>query len=71
MLSGHFTTCAEITERKKKREKRGREGVKREITSHPTTPLLNYNNLTHMGWPTTAEGAARRAALGDHSPASS
>lgn len=30
---------------------RGREGMKREITSHPTTSLLNYNNLTHMGWP--------------------
>lgn len=25
--------------------------MKREITSHPTTSLLNYNNLTHMVWP--------------------
>lgn len=32
------------------RERR-REGMKREITSHPTTSLLNYNNLTHMGRP--------------------
>lgn len=25
--------------------------MKREITSHPAPSLLNYNNLTHMGWP--------------------
>lgn len=25
--------------------------MKREITSHPTPSLLNYNNLTHMRWP--------------------
>lgn len=46
MLAGPSTTCAEISERE-----RGREGMKREITSHPTPSLLNYNNLTHMGWP--------------------
>lgn len=36
-----------LRERKRERE---REGMKREITSHPTPSLLNYNNLTHMGW---------------------
>ncbi|TNN25432.1 hypothetical protein EYF80_064438 [Liparis tanakae] len=25
--------------------------MKREITSHPTPSLLNYDNLTHMGRP--------------------
>lgn len=46
MLAGHFTTCAEISERE---HERGRVRMKREITSHPTPSLLNYNNLTHMG----------------------
>ena len=49
MLAGHFTTRAGISKRERGREG-GREGMKREITSHPTPSLLNYNNLTHMGW---------------------
>lgn len=59
MLAGHFTTCAEKSEREKER---GREGMKREITSHPTPSLLNYNNLTHMGWP-PCQREWRRAAV--------
>ena len=39
-----------LRERRKEREREG-EGMKREITSHPTPSLLNYNNLTHMVWP--------------------
>lgn len=49
--------------------------MKREITSHPTPSLLNYNNLTHMGWPPLQSEGRRAAvwgrrgipALGDHS----
>lgn len=33
----------------------GREGTKREITSHPAPFLLNYCNLTHMDWPAVAD----------------
>ena len=43
--------CRNIWEREREGERGGREGMKREITSHPTPSLLNYNNLTHMGWP--------------------
>ncbi len=63
MLAGHFTTCAEISEREKERE-REREGMKREITSHPTPSLLNYNNLTHMGWPPWQREGRRAAVWG-------
>lgn len=50
--------------------------MKREITSHPTPSLLNYNNLTHMGWPPWQRerggeplcgGGEGIPALGDHS----
>ncbi|KAA8592805.1 hypothetical protein FQN60_018260 [Etheostoma spectabile] len=43
--------------------------MKREITSHPTPSLLNYINLTHMGWPPWQSGRGGEGipALGDHS----
>lgn len=39
----------EYLREKERAKERGREGMKREITSHPTPSLLNYDNLTHMG----------------------
>lgn len=68
MLAAHLTACMQ------KHLREGREGMKREITSHPAPFLLNYSNLTHMDWPpwlTGGGGAGERAegipSPGDHS----